>query len=116
MLILALALEFPGDEFVVKIQLFLLGLNLLPIFPLDGGYVVGAVLETKGFQTRAKSMMLIYSMCILTIFSIALSFHLPNTVPYVLLAVFLLIQNYTSFRFRKYEQAFINLKINELTK
>jgi stage IV sporulation protein FB len=55
-------------------------------------------------------------MFILTVISIALSLHLPNTVPYLLLSVFLLIQNYTSFRFRRYEQAFINLKINVLTK
>ncbi|QUW22490.1 hypothetical protein JSQ81_02565 [Sporosarcina sp. Marseille-Q4063] len=116
LLFFALVLEFPGDDFVAKIQLFLLGLNLLPILPLDGGHVVAAVLETKGFEARAKSIMLIYSMCILTVISIALSFHLPNTVPYLLLAVFLLIQNYTSFRFRRYEQAFINLKINVLTK
>lgn len=116
LLFIGLLLEFPGDELVVKIQLFLLGLNLLPVLPLDGGHVLGAVLETKGFEARAKTIMLIYSMFILTVISIALSLHLPNTVPYLLLSVFLLIQNYTSFRFRRYEQAFINLKINVLTK
>ncbi|WP_172369043.1 site-2 protease family protein [Sporosarcina jiandibaonis] len=115
-LFLAVIFEFPGNDIVIKIQLFLLGINLLPILPLDGGHVLAAVLEARGFETNAKTIMLIYSMSILTVISIALSFHLPKTVPYLLLAVFLLIQNYTSFRFRRYERAFIKLKINELTK
>ena len=116
LLFLALAFEFPGNEIVIKTQMFLLGLNLLPLLPLDGGHALAAALETKGYESGTKSMMLLFSMCMLAIISFTLSFHLPNSVPYLLLALFLFIQNYTAFRFRKYEQAFIKLKINELTK
>jgi stage IV sporulation protein FB len=46
---------------------------------------------------------------------ILLSTGLPKTLPYILLAAFLLIQNISVFRFRKYEKAFAEIKLNRLT-
>ena len=115
-LLFALSISFPGDEVVIRIQLFLLALNLLPILPLDGGQAVMAILETKGHELSTKTAMLVQSMVVLIAVVFVLVFFLPLTFPYIILALFLLIQNIAAFRFRKYESAFINLKLKELTK
>ena len=116
LLLIAIIISFPGNEVVVRIQFFLLALNLLPILPLDGGQVLLAILETKGHIHSTKTAMLIHSIVVLGAAIIGLSFYLPVTLPYLLLALFLLIQNVAVFRFRKYDKAFIDLKLKELTK
>ena len=116
LLLLAIVIPFPNDEVVIRIQLFLLGLNLLPILPLDGGQAVTAILETKGHESSTKTAMLVQSIAVLIAAIGILIFFLPITLPYMILALFLLIQNIAAFRFRKYESAFINLKLKELTK
>lgn len=113
---LLIPFPFPGDEMFIRIQLFLLGLNLLPILPLDGGHVVNAVLETKGHESSTKTAMLVQSMAVLIAAIGILLLYLPLTFPYIILALFLLFQNIAAFRFRKYESAFINLKLKGLTK
>lgn len=113
---LLIPFPFPGDDMFIRIQVFLLALNLLPILPLDGGHVVTAILETKGHESSTKTAMLVQSMVVLIAAVCVLIFYLPLTLPYIILALFLLIQNIASFRFRKYESAFINLKLKELTK
>lgn len=116
LLVVALIFSFPGDETVVQIQLVLLALNLLPILPLDGGQALMAFLETKGSEYRTRARMIVHSMVFLSIIIIALSMYLPGSAPYILLALFLLIQNIAMYRFRRYEKAFIELKIKQLTK
>lgn len=116
LLILALVISFPGNEVVIRIQLFLLTLNLLPILPLDGGQAVTAILETKGHESSTKTIMLVQSIAVLISAIITLSFFLPLAFPYILLAFFLLLQNIVVFRFRKYENAYVKLKLKELTK
>ena len=116
LLLIAIVIPFPGDEVVIRIQLLLLGLNLLPILPLDGGQAVTAILETKGHESSTKTAMLVQSIAVLIATIGILIFFLPITLPYIILALFLCIQNIAAFRFRKYESAFINLKLKELTK
>lgn len=106
----ALFLSFPGDDLAVRIQLALLALNLLPILPLDGGQVLCAVLETEGSEYRARTAMLIHSIILLSVAVIILGVSLPKTLPYLLLALFLLFQNIAAFRFRRYEKAIVDLK------
>ena len=115
-LLFALSISFPGDEVVIRIQFFLLVINLLPILPLDGGQAVTAILETKGRELSTKTAMLVQSMVVLVAVVGVLVFFLPLTLPYIILALFLLIQNIAAFRFRKYENAFFKLKLKELTK
>jgi stage IV sporulation protein FB len=115
LLLFAMIIQFPGDEQVIRIQVALLLLNLLPILPLDGGQVICLLLETEGFAYRTRSLFLVHSILFLFVIIILLSSGLPGTIPYILLALFLLIQNISVFRFRKYEQAYIELKLKRLT-
>ena len=74
-----------------------------------------ALLETEGsvYRTRddfSRSFYIVFNGCIILFIC-----GLPTTVPYMLLAFFLLIQNISAFRFRKYEQAYSELKQKQLT-
>ncbi|MHA6259316.1 site-2 protease family protein [Sporosarcina sp. CAU 1771] len=110
LLVLGLLISFPGDDVFIRIQVALLLLNCLPILPLDGGQALVALLETKGKEHDTRFAMLFYSMLVLSTSFIVLAFQLPKTIPYALLALFLLIQNIAAYRFRKYEKAFLDLK------
>lgn len=110
LLVFALLISFPGDDLFIRIQVALLLLNLLPILPLDGGQALSAVLETKGLEHNTRIAMLVYSILFLAIAILLLFIHLPTTIPYLLLALFLFLQNIAAYRFRKYEKAFIELK------
>ena len=114
-LLIATLVSFPGDDQVIRIQVALLVLNLLPILPLDGGQAICALLETEGSIYRTRSLFLLHSILFLSAGIILLSSGLPNTLPYILLAIFLLLQNISAFRFRKYEKAFAERKLNRLT-
>ncbi len=91
-------------------------LNLLPILPLDGGQAICALLETEGSVYRTRCTFLIHSMLVLCgcYYLIIIVVYL-QTFPYILLALFLLIQNISAFRFRKYEKAFAEIKLKRLT-
>lgn len=115
LLLLAFAFPFPGNDMFIRIQVALLLLNLLPILPLDGGQAISAILEKDGTQYSTRTLMLVNSIVILSSTVLLLSFKLPASIPYILLALFLLIQNISAFRFRKYEKAIADLKINRLT-
>ena len=114
-LLIAIWIPFPGDDQVIRIQVALLVLNLLPILPLDGGQAICALLETDGSVYRTRSLFLLHSILFLCAGIILLSTDLPKTLPYILLATFLLLQNISAFRFRKYEKAFAEIKLNRLT-
>lgn len=116
LLTLAILMPFPGAELFIRIQLALLALNLLPVLPLDGGQVLSALLERKGTEYSTRAAMLVHSIIFYIVVIFTLSFSFPATMPYLFLALFLLIQNIAAFRFRKYEKAFLNLKLKELTK
>ncbi len=110
LLLVALLLPFPAGDFLVRIQLVLLAVNLLPFLPLDGGQALSAFLETKGQAYEARLSMIVHSIMFYIIAIILFSFFYEKTMPFLFLAVFLLIQNIAAFRYRKYEKALMNLK------
>ncbi|WP_438311164.1 M50 family metallopeptidase [Sporosarcina sp. FA9] len=115
LLLIALSFSFPGDVMFVRIQVILLIINLLPILPLDGGQAMAAILETKGREHNTRSSVLVFSIIFLIIAILLLTTRLPTTTPYMLLTIFLLVQNIATFRFRKYEQAYLDVKLKRLT-
>ncbi|AOV07611.1 M50 family metallopeptidase [Sporosarcina ureilytica] len=110
LLILAMVIPFSATDLLIRIQLILLAVNLLPFLPLDGGQALSAFIEKKGKEYEARLAMIVHSMIFYSIVIITLSFSLPQTIPYIVLASFLLIQNISAFRYRKYEKALFNLK------
>lgn len=115
LLFLAVLFDFPGDEQFRRIQLVILTLNLMPILPLDGGQAISAMLETDEKKYKVRSAFLIFSISVLLAVSLVLLLGLPETVLFLALAIFLLIQNISVFKFRKYEQAYEQLKRKQLT-
>lgn len=116
LLLIGMTLSFPGDDLLVRIQVTLLALNLLPVLPFDGGQVLSALLEKKGFAEETRAWMLLYSILFFAVAMVYLYFFLPDSLLYLFLALFLFLQNIASFRFRKYEAALIKLKLKGLTK
>lgn len=110
LLLIALILPFPAADFLLHIQVILLAVNLLPFLPLDGGQVLSAYLEKKGQAYEARLALIVHSITFYSVVIIVFSFSSEETIPFLLLAVFLLIQNIAAFRYRKYEKALINLK------
>ena len=115
LLLVSMLFEFPGNEQFLRIQLVILLLNLLPILPLDGGQALSAMLETDKLKYKVRTGFLVFSISVLTVGSLLLLPGLPKTVLFLALALFLLFQNISSFKFRKYEKAYEQLKRKELT-
>jgi stage IV sporulation protein FB len=115
LLLLAIAFPFPGHELFIQIQIALILLNLLPILPLDGGQVLLVLLERENIEEESRTIFLVFSICACITTITILCFALPTTTPYVFLAIFLLIQNISRFRYRKYEKAFRKIVLNRLT-
>lgn len=111
-LLFSLLLAFPGDEQLVRIQTVILLVNLLPILPLDGGQALGALVETEKNKYGTRATFLIFSIAFLAIGILLMIPRLPGTSLFIALALFLLLQNITTFRFRKYEKAYERLKEN----
>lgn len=110
LLLFAWLLPFPNADFLIRIQLILLAVNLLPFLPLDGGQALSAYLETKGQAYEVRIAMIVHSIIFYSIVLLFFSFSYKETLPYLLLTGFLLLQNIGSYRYRKYEKALINLK------
>lgn len=115
LLLLSMLFDFPGNEQFTRIQLVILSLNLLPVLPLDGGQAISAMLETEEKKYKVRSAFLLYSIAVLLAISLSLLTRLPETVLFLALAIFLLIQNISAFKFRKYEKAYEQLKRKQLT-
>ncbi|MFC5603969.1 metalloprotease [Sporosarcina koreensis] len=115
LLLLSMLFDFPGDEQFTRIQLVILSLNLLPVLPLDGGQAISAMLETEKRKYKVRSGFLLYSIAVLLAVSVSLLPGLPGTALFLALAIFLLLQNISAFKFRKYEQAYEELKRKQLT-
>ncbi|MFS0689858.1 M50 family metallopeptidase [Sporosarcina sp. 179-K 8C2 HS] len=115
LLLLSTLFSFPGDEQLIRIQTAILLLNLLPILPLDGGQAICAMLETHERKYKVRSAYLVFSISVLLAVTLLLLPGLPETVLFLVLALFLLFQNISAFKFRKYEQAYEQLKRKQLT-
>ncbi|MGX9135408.1 site-2 protease family protein [Rummeliibacillus sp. JY-2-4R] len=98
-----------------SIQMLLLLINLLPIWPLDGGRILEILWsEKKSLQTTKTTFLLLSMSCCLTCFTLAI-WYIPQSIFFMLILILLFYQNIRAFRYRKYEQAFENVVNNRLT-
>ncbi len=117
LLLLILAFLFPDSlkNPLQSIQVLLLLINLLPIWPLDGGRIFEILWsEKKPLQTTKTTFLLLSMSCCITCFTLAI-WYIPQSIFFMLVLILLFYQNIRAFRFRKYEQAFENVVHNRLT-
>ncbi|MFJ8063131.1 site-2 protease family protein [Psychrobacillus sp. NPDC096426] len=102
LLIMAISyfIEFPQHRFIFSTQAMILCLNLLPIYPLDGGRAVDALFPDKyemliGFSIWSSSLIFFISFA-----------YFPRAVSVSFIFLFVILQNYSYWRFRKYKLAF----------
>ncbi|REB07185.1 hypothetical protein DVB69_10045 [Sporosarcina sp. BI001-red] len=115
LLIVALTVPFPGSMDVIRIQLLILLVNLLPILPLDGGQALLALTEREESRYFDQTAFLLFSIGFLIVGVAVLLTGLPETALLISLAVFLCLQNISVFRFRRYRRIYEQLKRNNLT-
>lgn len=98
LLIIALSIQMPGRDLLISTQLALLGMNLMPLLPLDGGRAALV------FFPEQKIAFILMSIALSAATAIFLALYLPQSAPYLFLALFLLLQNILHWRYRKYER------------
>ena len=89
-----------GD--ILKLNSFLLLINLFPIWPLDGGRIFVAICEIIWKQHNIFNEFITYSFITLLLACIVTLFYLPNSAFLLLNSLLLTEQVFTQWRFRKY--------------
>jgi len=111
----AWAVPFPGAEDVIRVQLVILLVNLLPVLPLDGGQALLVLLESESSRHADHTAFILFSIAfLLTAFGLLVT-GLPETMLLAALSVFLCFQNISVFRYRRYRRVYDRLKRNRLT-
>ena len=114
-LIVAFFIPFPGSVDIVRVQLLILLINLLPILPLDGGQALLALTERENSKYFDYTAFLVFSMGFLVVGGLLLLTGLPRTALLISLAIFLTLQNVSAFRYRRYKRIYDQIKRNHLT-
>lgn len=99
----------------MTIQLFLLAVNLMPVWPLDGGRIVLSFILMFYKKARIYELYLACSFIITIVAGVVSSMFLPATFVLLLLCIFLLLKIIEEWRFRKYRIAFEKHVMNRLT-
>ncbi|WP_240758292.1 site-2 protease family protein [Lysinibacillus sp. SGAir0095] len=100
---------------LLKIQIVLLGINLIPIWPLDGGRIIMALIHIFYPRIRVVEYYLTISLILIMITVFITFILLPKTLFLLVLSIFLFIQIVNAWRFRKYRFAFEKHVIKRLT-
>ena len=102
LLIACLFIEHPLIGDIIKINSFLLLINLLPIWPLDGGRIIVATCEMIWKHETIYNGFITYSFFTLLFACIITVFYLPHSAFLLLNSLLLMEQVFTQWRFRKY--------------
>lgn len=100
LLLFGMYVEFPQDTLFIFIQFLILSLNLLPIFPLDGGRIIHSIFPEK------YEGLITFSGCICVVIFVTSFFYFPQALALTFIFLFLAFQNFSYWRFRKYKLAF----------
>ncbi|HWK24315.1 MAG TPA: site-2 protease family protein [Ureibacillus sp.] len=102
-------------EPLLKIQLVLIGFNIIPIWPLDGGRIIMSLIHIYYPRIRMVEFYLTISLILIVLAVIITFILLPKTLFLLVLCIFLLIQIVNTWRYRKYRFAFEKHVIKRLT-
>ena len=102
-LLISLWGSFPQSELVTYTQLAILTINLLPIYPLDGGRLLSALYPTRYNEIISFSIFVSF-----LLFYVSL-FHFPKALFLSILFFYILLQNLNFWRYRRYKLAFDRL-------
>lgn len=103
-----------GEPFI-HVQYLLLAVNMLPVWPLDGGKILCHSLLTLYPKTKIYETFLSLSLCFLTIIVLGTLLMLPDSISLVVISLFLLSKGIGEWRIRKYRSAFEKVVMNRLT-
>jgi stage IV sporulation protein FB len=99
----------------LKLQLILLLINLIPIWPLDGGRIVFSIILIFSGKSRIYELFLLISLIIILLSVIITIILLPRSLFVFVLSIFLLIKIIHEWRYRKYRLAFEKYVMKRLT-
>jgi len=100
LLLFGILVDFPQANIFILIQFLILGLNMLPIFPLDGGRII------HSFFPKKYEELIGFSGVICVIIVAISGLYFPDGLAITLIFLFLAFQNLSYWRFRKYKLAF----------
>ncbi|WP_342469079.1 site-2 protease family protein [Ureibacillus sp. FSL K6-3587] len=100
---------------LIKIQMVLLLINLIPVWPLDGGRIVFSLILIFSKKAKTYELFLAISFILITLSVIITFVLLPKTIFLFILAIFLWIKVIQEWRYRKYRIAFEKYVLNRLT-
>ncbi|MED3660986.1 M50 family metallopeptidase [Ureibacillus terrenus] len=100
---------------LIKIQMILLLINLIPVWPLDGGRIVFSLILIFSKKAKVYEMFISISFILITSTVIITFILLPKTLFLFLLSLFLWINIIQEWRYRKYRVAFEKYVMNRLT-
>ncbi len=103
------------SEPFLKIQLILLLINLVPIWPLDGGRIVFSFILIFSKKTRRYEQFLLISLLAILLVVIITFIFLPKSLTIFVLSIFLFIKIVQEWRYRKYRLAFEKHVLKRLT-
>lgn len=103
-----------ADPFL-KIQMILLCINLVPIWPLDGGRIVFSMILLFSRKSRNYELFLLFSFMIIILTVLITFILLPRSLFIFILSLFLLIRIVQEWRYRKYRLAFEKHVMKRLT-
>lgn len=102
-------------ELFIEVQLFILLINLVPIWPLDGGRILCFALLNRFSHTKLFEYYVSTSFYLLTIIIIVLLYLLPQSLILAVVSLFLWSKVIGDWRIRKYRSAFEKHVMNRLT-
>lgn len=100
---------------LIEVQLFILAINLVPIWPLDGGRIICySILKRQPFS-KIFEFYLTASFYLLTGTIIVLLYLLPQSLSLVIISLFLWSKVIGDWKYRKYRAAFEKIVMKRLT-
>ena len=100
---------------IMQFQQLLLFINLLPIWPLDGGKILCFQLLNWTKKIKVYEAILSVSFYLLSVIIIVLLYLLPSSLSFTIVGLFLWSKVIGEWRIRKYRSAFEKLVLNRLT-